>query len=321
MSNKHEDFSRKEMADIIHHSAAMCKDYHYLVSIGTVAAGISLLASMIFWPYRLFSLFPERFDFFYMFSFSYMAGIFSTNFSLGVILASILVIGVLIYFFFPVWANAAVISSVHNLKRDPNLKLGFWRSMWIGLGRVFVLYEYEALTIVFDVSQLGTVIYLLMRVFEPGPITNLWGVFLGIAIFQLFFSILLVYAKYRVVIMKGQIFKSMHKSMTLVAFYLSETFLLLLIVGFFVGLVFLYTILYFAFPAIIIFILQFLLQRFSEMIAWYIGGAIAIFMFVIFAKLIGYARVFLTTLWTLTYLELSQRKEHRLIEEIAEEND
>jgi len=308
------DFSRREMVDIIREALDMCKKHHYLVRIGTMAAAVSLLVAMISWPYRLYSLFPDTFEYFSLFSWTTLIDLFSYDFVMGLLVMGGVGFLFLLYMIMPMWADASVIASVHHLKKDPELKLSFWRSLWVGLRRVFPLFEYESLTVAFDLSKLVTVVYLLMRFLSVDIILSFWMVFLVAGLFMLFFSVLLVYARYSVIIERGKVFRSIRRSMTLVAFYLSETFLLLMIVGFFVILVGLYTVLYFAFPAFIVFILQFLMQRFAESVAWWIGGTVALFMFYIFAKLVGFVRVFLDALWTLTFMELSARKEHKLVD-------
>jgi hypothetical protein len=267
----------------------------------------------------LYGLFPDKFEYFSAFRlevfWGYITDVFATGWMNGVGL--VLVLGVLgvAYFFFPVIADAAVISSVHHLKKDPDLKLGFWRSLWVGMKGFVPLIEYDALTAVFDISKLITVIYLLMKFIGPSEVLAFWPVFLVAACFMLFFSVLLVYGRYNVVIENGKVIKSIQKSVTLVAFYLHETFLLLTIVGFFVLLVLLYTALYLAFPVGIVFVFEFLLRSFNASIALYIGGGVAVIMYVIFAKLVGFAHVFLATMWTLTFMDLNERKEHQLLED------
>lgn len=308
------DFSRKEMARIMQRALSVCTTYPFLVRIGTLSAALTLLVSMVLVPMRLYTLFPDRFSYFSFLSLDAIRGYFDFEFwwAFGGVGAFALLFG--IRTFYALWSDASIITAVHYLSSDSDLKLGFWRSLWIGLKRVFVMFEYESVTLVFDLSKLWMVFYYLAAFFGIGMIAPYWWLFLIAICFQLFFSVLLVYGKYNAIIENGQIFASMKKSMTLVAFYLSETFLLLAIVALFVVFAGLFTLLYFAIPALSIVIIQFLVQRFSLNIALYIGGLVALFLFYVFSRLIGYAQVYLTILWTLVFKELNERKEHTLVD-------
>ena len=126
-------------------------------------------------------------------------------------------------------------------------------------------------------------------------------------------TILLNYADYHLVIHKSSVVDSIRKSCLLVVFHLQETLLITVLLVLMVIRTLLNLLLIFGLPAIAVYIITFTQVLLPQTAAIAVAGTFVILIFFWSVIITGTLTVFTTAVWTLTFLELEKKQEHKIL--------
>ncbi|OGC81989.1 MAG: hypothetical protein A2788_01540 [Candidatus Abawacabacteria bacterium RIFCSPHIGHO2_01_FULL_46_8] len=286
-----------------------------LHTFGVIAATLTLLVGLVYMLFRIEYFFPHLVPGLSFFSLENLFYYLTYYPSLTLAFLGLAAIVFLAYLTLPVWCEAALIATIARIREGQAKDYSFGRASSFGLQSFLPLFEFEALTVVFDITRSFTILLLIWRYFGP---TLLWQstpliIFILLVIFLI--SIALIYSRYNIVLHHGEVFKSIIKSLTLVTFYLGETMILLALVLLIGIRTIINFVLVFAVPVGFVALLSYLVQSLALWLSLLIAIGVGLVVFIFVVRIAAALQIFVTAVWTIAFLELSSRKDHLLLEE------
>ncbi|MDD4352566.1 MAG: hypothetical protein PHU71_06370 [Candidatus Gracilibacteria bacterium] len=214
-------------------------------------------------------------------------------------------------------SDGALIGAIAKIE-DQKVRLSFSKSLSIGLNSFLRITEYNAVTSIFKVGNFIIYIFLLrfwLLIYMDGwdflAENYIW--LSALLIFLSFFTLLITYGEYDLVIHKHGPFKAIRNSITLVTFHLGETLLMMMLVLLISIRAIINILLVFFIPAAVASIIGYLTLHISQLIAVGVGVTIGMIIFWFAVKIAGALHVFTTAVWTLTYMDLDSRQDHKIL--------
>lgn len=229
----------------------------------------------------------------------------------------------LLAFVFGVISEGGIISAIAKMY-DQQVELNFSKTISFGIQSFLSLTEYRVLTNAFHIGSYIVYILLIrfyLRIYFPDStlISDFAPVLIIIGILVTIATIFLNYADYHLVIHKAPVIDSIKKSATLVLFHFQETLLISVLLVLMVIRTLLNMLLIFALPAIAVYIITFTQILLPENIALAVALTFVILIFIWSVIISGTLMVFTTAVWTLTFLELEKKKEHKILQSEPDE--
>src|SRR3972149_3539937 len=206
------------------------------------------------------------------------------------------------------------------LQENTNNPLGWAITIVIALGlqSFLPLTEFRVLTNIFHIGAF--ILYVLffrfyINYFFPNNtiVQDLSPLLIFLAIVIAVTTLLLTYADYHLVIYKSSVFESIRKSVTLVIFHFRETLLMSVLILLVAIKTILNVLLIFAIPALAVYVVTFTQLFLPATIALAIGITFAVMLFYWAVVIVGTLLVFTTAVWTLTFMELEKKQEHKIL--------
>lgn len=298
--------------EIFRQAWAITTQHRYLRTLGTIASLFAILVGCLRIRYILPQPIGTGMD----------VWIFlQQNTDSPILYAILLLLGLgLMYaltFIFGVISEGGMISAITKIY-DHNAELNISKTISFGIQSFLSLTEYRVLTNVFQISHF--IIYILLvrfylRIYLPQstilqeltPFLIVLGIIITLA------TILLNYAEYHLIIHKAQVIDSIKKSATLVLFHFQETLLITLLIVLMTIRSLITMLLIFALPAIAIYIITFTKILLPENIALAVALTFVILLFIWSVMISGTLMVFTNAVWTISFLELEKKKEHKIL--------
>ena len=223
------------------------------------------------------------------------------------------IVMVVIEFFFPHLAAGAIIGLAAKSYRKEEVRGGAVLAIY----NFFPVFAIHELFVLGSLSLVITSCSLILRYVEGSIKVPIIIVLIILFVLSNFFRFFASFAEEAVVIRKAGIFSAIGKSTKLILSYLSHVMFLLILLIVISLRIFANTLMLFLFPGFVIGV-GFLLSTFlPTILSAAIGAIVGILLLLLFAKLLAYLHVFRQTVWTITYLELSERKELDVIVDLA----
>jgi hypothetical protein len=205
--------------------------------------------------------------------------------------------------FFPHMALGAIIGLAAKVHKKEKPKGGLVLALY-NFFPIFVVREIFFLT---SVSTVTTIISLILRygALKGFAISILLILFVVSVVLRFFAS----FAEEAVVIRKVGPFSAINKSFKLIISYLSHIVFLLLLLIVITLRIFMNVAMFLIAPAIVIGVGLLLTTFLPEFLSYSIAGVLGIVLVILISYFLAYLHIFKQTVWTLTYLELSEQKE------------
>jgi hypothetical protein len=198
------------------------------------------------------------------------------------------------------------------------------KTISFGIQSFLSLTEYRVLTNAFHIG--AYIMYVLLvrfylRIYFPEStlISDFMPVIVIIGILVTISTIFLTYADYHLVIHKSQVIESIKKSATLVLFHFQETLLISVLLLLMVIRALLNMLLIFALPAIAVYIISFTQKLLPDTIALAVALTFIVVIFIWSVIISGTLLVFTTAVWTISFMELEKKKEHKILQSEPDE--
>lgn len=309
--------------DLIKKAWHLTVDHKYLINIGILSSVFALLIGFVRVRYILPTPTGTVMD---------VYEFLQNNTNNPIIYATIVIIlyGIIYIaaMFTNVLADGALISGIAKIESQ-KIRLSFGKCISLGLHAFLPLVEFKVVTSLLNIGNF--IMYILLIRFyvryysitygggESDILSSFYPILIVAAILIAVISVFLTYGEYNLVIHRAGIFKSIKRSITLVIFHMSETILITVLVVLITIRALINILLIFLVPGIIVVLVEYLSLKVSLTISISIGAFIAVAIFWFAVKIAGTLNAFTTAVWTLTFLELDQRKEHKVL--TSEEDD
>ena len=221
-----------------------------------------------------------------------------------IVVAIIMLIGVVIL---PPFCEAALIQSVTRKKNGQEVRLR--HGLKFGLESFLPLFEYKLLIRTVSFWSVLSLISTVLRNFGIASLNFLVPVLIITLVVALGLALLMVYSEYFLVIDKQSIFGSIGKSMNLVVRHLEETILLTILMLFIGARILIQIFFVFLIPAVAVGIVYIFTLINLPGLAWIIAGLTSLIGLFLASYLSGTINVFAVTVWTFTFLKLTDTEE------------
>lgn len=304
--------------EIFKRAWAMTSENRYLRILGTIASLFATLIGM--WRIRYILPTPVGTG-------SDVWHYLVTNTNAPITYAVLLVLGLgltyLLAFVFGVISEGGIISAIAKMY-DQHVELNLSKTISFGIQSFLSLTEYRILTNAFHIGSFITWILLArfyLRIYFPEStlIGDFMPVIVIIGILITITTIFLTYADYHLVIHKAQVIDSIKKSTTLVLFHFQETLLISVLLLLMVVRALLNMLLIFALPAIAVYIISFTQLILPATIALAVALTFIVILFIWSVIISGTLTVFTTAVWTISFMELEKKKEHKILQSEPDE--
>lgn len=222
-------------------------------------------------------------------------------------LVIVVIIFAIIYFLFPTLAKAAAIQKIARNRNGQDATVG--TGLRYGMMSFLPLLEYHLLINTFAFFSILTEMSFVVRNLGVG----LFKIFLPFFIIFMFISLLLTllftYTDFYIVVDGNGVFESMKKSAKLVVMNWKHTFLitiLMLIIG---VRIIIQAVMVFLIPALVILVVGYLTTVAVAGTSIVIGGIVGLVALYIAAYLNGVVDIFAFSVWTFTFLDVTEQKE------------
>ncbi|PKL36668.1 hypothetical protein CVV38_02065 [Candidatus Peregrinibacteria bacterium HGW-Peregrinibacteria-1] len=226
------------------------------------------------------------------------------------IIIPIIIVGIffaIFYLLYPILAKATAIQIIARKRNGQSLSLG--DGLKYAFGTFLPLLQYKLLVATFSVLTIVNEVSVVVRNFGPGTLTFMLPLFGLILIAGLVMTLLFTYAEFFIVIDREDVFTSIRKSTRLVIYNWKHTFLVTLLM-LLIGLrIVIQALVVFLLPAVILFISGYIATLFSIVPAVIVGVILGLIVLIMTAYLNGIVDVFSYSVWTFTFLELTEQEE------------
>lgn len=280
--------------------------YGFLPAIFTTTAGILMLMYQFF-SFKKSPLFDNAKQSFLSDVVNFVYKFVTKNLDIAIPMIVTAVILVIVYLLLPTLTRAAAIQYIARARNGHAVKIG--DGLKYGLLGFLPLFEYHLMIKTFGLFTIAFEAAFVLRNYGLQWFQFLLPIFLIIAGFGLFLTLLFTYADFYIVVDGEQIFPSIRKSIKLVILHWQKTFfvtLLMLIIGIRIILQILLLLLV---PALILFLGGYIATLTLASIGYIIGGILAL-VALFFASYLGaVVDIFSYSVWTFTFLDLTSEKE------------
>ncbi len=227
--------------------------------------------------------------------------------SLTIPLGVFVVIFAILYFLYPTLAKAAAIQIIARNKNGQ--KAGVGTGLRHGMMSFLPLLEYHFLIKTFSFFSILVEMSFVLRNLGPVLFKIFLPLFILLIIIGFVLTLLFTYTDFYIVIDNEPVFSAMKKSAKMVVMHWKYTFLisiLMLIIGL---RIILQVIMVFLIPALIVLITGYLATVTLPVTGVIIGGIVGFVALLLAAYLTGIVEIFSYTVWTYTFLEVTQEKD------------
>jgi len=306
--------------DLIRKSWQLTQEHHYLNIWGILMALFTLLVGVL----RLRYFFTDP-AITVMTIWEYIQGNFENPVFVMIIVEGTWLSIYLFSFIVSNLSDGALIASIAKIESQ-QVRLSFTKSLALGLHSLLRVIEYNMVTSLFKISHLIVYILLIrfqLKIYMDG--WDFWGEnyiwLIPILIFVAILSLFMTYGEYDLIIHKRGVFKSIRNSINLVIFHLSETLLMTTLLLLITIRTILNIVLIFVVPALVASLISYLSINISMALAIGVGSTVALIIFWFSVKISGALHIFTTALWTMTYLDLDSRKDHKILATEKDEHE
>lgn len=230
-----------------------------------------------------------------------------TNLSLTVPLIIFAIIFAILYFLYPTLAKAAAIQTIARNKNGQ--KAGVGSGFRHGIMSFLPLLEYHLLINTFSFFSILIEMSFVLRNLGPVLFKILLPLFILLIIIGFILTLLFTYTDFYIVIDHEPIFLAMRKSAKLVIMHWKYTFLISILM-IIIGLrIILQVVMVFLIPALIVLITGYLATVTLPVTGVIVGGIVGLIALLLAAYLSGIVEIFSYTVWTYTFLAVTQEKE------------
>lgn len=229
------------------------------------------------------------------------------NLSLTVPLVVFAAIFAILYFLYPTLAKAAAIQTIARNKNGQ--KAGVGTGFRHGMMAFLPLLEYHLLIKTFSFFSILIEMSFVLRNLGPVLFKILLPLFILLIIIGFILTLLFTYTDFYIVIDNEPIFSAMRKSAKMVIMHWKYTFLisiLMLIIGL---RIIIQVVMVFLIPALIVLITGYLATVTLPVTGVIVGGVVGLVALIAAAYLTGIVEIFSYTVWTYTFLAVTQEKE------------
>lgn len=279
--------------------------YGFVPSLLTTVVGIFYMAYQFF-AFKRSVLFENSKTSFLTELAHYVYDFILRNFQLTIPLIVFGVIFLILYLLLPTLCQA---SAVQYIARKRNGQpVGIRTSLKHGLLGFLPLFEYHLILKGFGAFSIVTEAAFVLRNLGPGPFEQLLPIFLFIFIVGITLTLFFTFADFFIIIDGKPIMSSIVESSKLVLMHWEKTFfisLLMLIIGLRIILQIIFVLLI---PTLVVVIAGYIAMANLAVLGMYVGGIIGIIALLFAAYLGGIVNIFANTVWTFTFLELSNEQ-------------
>lgn len=226
---------------------------------------------------------------------------------LFIIVTVFIVILLIIEAFVPTLATGAIIGLAAKSHRKEEVRGG----LILALSNFFRILEAHGLFLLSSFTIVFTIWSFILR-YSPGDSGTKYAIITLLAFLWLFaivFHFFASFAEEGIVIRKEGIFRSIGRSFKLIVSYLGHIMFLLILLLVISLRILINAVMIFLLPAVAIGIGLLLTLVFSKFLSILIGSIVGLILLVVVSYFLAYLHVFRQTVWTLTYLEFSARKD------------
>ncbi len=304
--------------EIFKQAWSMTSQNRYLRVLGTIASLFATLIGLIRIRYILPTPIGTGTDIWYY---------LQNNTTSPITYAVLIVLGIgltyLLAFVFGIISEGGIISAIAKM-HDQQVQLNLSKTISFGIQSFLSLTEYRVLTNAFHIGAYIMYVLLIrfyLRIYFPEStlISDFMPVIVIIGILVTITTIFLTYADYHLVIHKSQVIESIKKSATLVLFHFQETLLISVLLLLMVIRALLNMLLIFALPAIAVYIISFTQKLLPDTIALAVALTFIVVIFIWSVIISGTLLVFTTAVWTISFMELEKKKEHKILQSEPDE--
>jgi hypothetical protein len=270
-----------------------------MVAIGyAIFQYYSFVSSLLFenWE-KSFSLLAAEFAFQTLSNFTYLV-------VPSIALATIIGLG---YLLLPVFCDGALIQLIARKRNGQKVRLR--HGITFGLMTFLPLFEYRMLLRTFSVWSIMGAVFMMMRTFGWGIVNFMIPVMIVVMIASFIVDMLLTYTDMYMNIDNHNVFQAIASSCNLVARHFEETIfltLLMILIGLRIIVQLLFVLLI---PALGLGVLYFLTWANLPQLGWLVASVLALAVLIFSSYLNGVIHVFAVTVWTFTFLDLTNLSE------------
>jgi len=211
------------------------------------------------------------------------------------------------YLLLPTLAKASAIQMIARNKKDQ--KAGVGTGLRYGILSFLPLFEYHLLIKVFSFFSILFEMSFVVRNLGPVLFKIFLPVFMVFLLVGFILTLLFTYTDFYIVIDDKGVFESMKKSAKLVITHWKHTFLITLLMILIGIRVVIQAILVFLIPALFVLVAGYIATLALPFTALIVGGIVGLIVLIIASYLNGIVDIFSYTVWTFTFLKLSEEKE------------
>ncbi len=221
-----------------------------------------------------------------------------------IVIAIIMLIGILLL---PPFCEAALIQSITRKKNGQEVRMR--HGLRFGLESFLSLFEYKLLIKTVSFWSVLSLISTVLRNFGITSLNFLVPVLIITLLVALGLALLMVYSEYFLVIDKQVLFRAIGKSFNLVIQHLEETILLIILMIFIGARILIQIFFVFLIPTVAVGIVYIFTLINLPSVAWLVAGITSIIGLFLASYLSGTVNVFAITVWTFTFLKLTDNEE------------
>lgn len=239
----------------------------------------------------------------------------SLPFWLFITITILIILLIIVELFVPTLATGAIIGLAAKSYRKEEVKGG----LILALSNFFPILEVHGLFVLSSFTIVFTIWSFVLR-YGGEDAALKYSVWVMLSVLWIIASVFRFFASFSeegIVIRKHGVFQGIGRSFKLILSYMSHVMFLLILLLVISLRIFANALMLFLFPAIAIGIGLLLALFLPIALSYTIGGIIGFMLLLLLAELLAYLHVFRQTVWTLTYLELSERKDLDVIVEEA----
>lgn len=219
----------------------------------------------------------------------------------------IAVIFAVFYFLYPTLAKAAAIQTIARNKNGQ--KAGVGTGLRHGIMSYLPLFEYHLLIKTFSFFSILVEMSFVVRNLGPSYFKVFLPIFLLFMIIGFILTLLFSYADFFIVIDGKGVFESMKASARMVVMHWRHTFLITILMLLIGVRIIIQVIMVFLIPFLVILITGYIATVTLPINAIIVGGVVGLITLIISAYLNGIVDIFSYTVWTYTFLQVTEEKE------------
>lgn len=229
------------------------------------------------------------------------------HFSWTIPLIVFAVIFAILYFLYPTLAKAAAIQTIARNKNGQ--KAGVGTGLRYGMMSFLPLLEYHILIKTFGFFSILIEMSFVLRNLGPVLFQILLPLFVILIILGFVLTLLFTYTDFYIVIDHEPVFSAMKKSAKQVVMHWKHTFLITILMILIGVRIVIQVVIVFLIPSLIVLITGYLATVTLPVTGVIVGGLVGMLALILAAYLNGIVEIFSYTVWTFTFLEITQEKE------------